>query len=171
MNTKGKGLVRASNRKGAESKKVKPAERRSGRPAEPAVCKGCGAVFARRVWRRERKVTGALLESARWTECPACKQVGNEEYVGRVVVRGAYACAHEEEIRRRIANVEAQARFKQPERRVVSAERDGAVFEVLTTSQKLAHRIAHELKKAFRGRTTYKWSDDGSLFAVWERSA
>jgi len=33
----------------------------------------------------------------------------------------------------------------------------------------LQHRIARELKKAFRGRTAYKWSDDGSLFAVWER--
>jgi hypothetical protein len=29
--------------------------------------------------------------------------------------------------------------------------------------------IVRELRKAFRGRTAYKWSDDGSLFAVWER--
>jgi hypothetical protein len=43
-------------------------------------------------------------------------------------------------------------------------------LDVLTTSQKLAHRIVRELKKLFRGRTTYRWSDDGSLFAVWERS-
>jgi hypothetical protein len=39
----------------------------------------------------------------------------------------------------------------------------------LTTSQKLAHRIVHELKKAFRGRATYAWSDDGTLFATWQR--
>jgi hypothetical protein len=37
---------------------------------------------------------------------------------------------------------------------------------VLTTSQKLAHRLAHELKKAFGGGVTYAWSDDGSLFAT-----
>jgi hypothetical protein len=86
-----------------------------------------------------------------------------------VVIRGTYASDHDEAIRQRIANVDAQAQFTQPERRVVSAERDGAVFEVLTTSQKLAHRIVHELKKAYRGRASYKWSDDGSLFAVWER--
>jgi len=41
----------------------------------------------------------------------------------------------------------------------------------LTTSQKLAHRIVRELKKAFRGRASYDWSDDGSLFAVWERDS
>lgn len=42
--------------------------------------------------------------------------------------------------------------------------------EVLTASQKVAHRIVHELKKAFRGRTSYRWSDrDGSLLATWQR--
>jgi hypothetical protein len=39
---------------------------------------------------------------------------------------------------------------------------------VLTTSQKLAHRLAHELKKALGGRVAYNWSDDGTLFATWD---
>ena len=39
-------------------------------------------------------------------------------------------------------------------------------LEVLTTSQKLAHRIVHELKKLLGGKATYAWSDDGSLFAT-----
>jgi hypothetical protein len=56
----------------------------------------------------------------------------------------------------------------QPERRLVSVDvRDGEV-EVLTTSQKLAHRLAHELKKAFGGRVAYNWSDDGTLLAHWD---
>lgn len=42
--------------------------------------------------------------------------------------------------------------------------RDGTTLEMLTTSQKFAHRIAHELKKAFGGKTSYAWSDrDGPL--------
>jgi hypothetical protein len=45
------------------------------------------------------------------------------------------------------------------------------VLEVLTTSQKLAHRIVHELRKAFRGRARYAWSADGSLLATWERES
>jgi NMD protein affecting ribosome stability and mRNA decay len=166
---KGKGLVRAGNRRGTQSKKATPVERRTGRLPEPAVCERCGAIFTRRTWRRDRKVTDALLNRAVWTECPACKQARQGEYWGRVVVRGAYAAQNEEAIRRRIQNTAAQAQLTQPERRVVSAERDGTVLEVLTTSQKLAHRIAHELKKAFHGRTAYRWSDDGSLYAIWER--
>jgi hypothetical protein len=63
----------------------------------------------------------------------------------------------------------ARLQFTHPERRLVCADRDNAALEVLTSSQKLAHRIVRELTKAFRGRTTYKWSDDGSLFVVWER--
>jgi hypothetical protein len=114
-------------------------------------------------------VTKSFLDRVTWTQCPACQQAFSDEYWGRVVIRGRYAVDQEAVIRQRIANVDAQAQLTQPERRLISTERDGAVLEVLTTSQKLAHRIVHELKKTFRGRASYKWSDDGSLFAVWER--
>ena len=115
-------------------------------------------------------MTAALLDRAVWIQCPACKQVRTGEYWGHVIVRGGFVVANETAIRQRIQNVAAQAESTQPERRLVSAERDGDVLDVLTTSQKLAHRIVHELKKAFRGRASYKWSEDGSLFAVWERN-
>jgi hypothetical protein len=167
---KSKSLIRASNRTGNQSGKTVPAERRTGRLSEPAVCEGCGAVFSRRAWRRTG-VTETVLKSAAWTRCPACKQAASGDYCGRVVIRGDYALEHEGAIRKRIANVEARAQFTQPQRRIVAAQRDGTVFEVLTTSQKLAHRIVSELKKAFRGRAIYKWSDDGSLFAVWQRDS
>ncbi len=167
---KGKGVIRGGNRSSTKSGKVAPAERAGGRPAEPTVCERCGAIFSRRVWQRGRVITGALLERAVWRQCPACKQVRGGEYCGRVIVRGAYAAANDETIRRRIQNVAARAQFTQPQRRLVSADREGNVLDVLTTSQKLAHRIVRELKKAFRGRASYKWSDDGSLFAVWERN-
>jgi hypothetical protein len=166
---KGKALIRAANRSATMSKKRAPAERSSGRLAEPIVCEGCGAMFSRRIWRRHHKVSTALLGRAAWRQCPACKQIRGAEYWGRVIVRGAFAIANEPAIRQRIRNVVARAQFYQPERRLVSADREDAALEVLTTSQKLAHRIVRELRKAFRGRTTYKWSDDGSLFAVWER--
>jgi hypothetical protein len=135
----------------------------------PAVCNRCGAVLLNRTW-RPRRMSEALLEKASWRTCPACRQVAEGEYFGRVIVRGAFARANEREIRRRIANVEERARFTQPERRIVAAEREGGVLEVLTTSQRLAHRIVRELKKVFRGRASYHWDeDDGSLYAVWER--
>lgn len=166
---KGKEAIRATSRRGVESGKLTPAERRSGRTAEPTICDHCGAIFVRRSWRRDHHLTAAQLEHAVWSECPACRQVRNEEYCGRILVRGSFALANDAKIRRRIKNVAAVGGTTQPERRIVSLERHGNELEVLTTSQKLAHRIVRELQKGFQGRATYAWSDDGSLYAVWKR--
>jgi hypothetical protein len=53
---------------------------------------------------------------------------------------------------------------------VLAVVRHDGSLEILTTSQKLAHRLARELQKAFRGAVSYAWSDrDGELLAVWRR--
>jgi NMD protein affecting ribosome stability and mRNA decay len=166
---RGKGLIRSLDRKAVRSKKTHAAEAARGRLREPSVCRRCGAVFARRVWQPARKATGALLARAHWTTCPACEQADAATGFGRVIVRGPYAERHENALRRRIANVARRASSNQPERRISAVERRDGVLEVVTTSQKLAHRIVHELTKAFRGRARYAWSDDGTLLATWER--
>lgn len=168
--TKGKGRIRSLSRKGSQSGKGLPVTKKAGGTPPPSVCERCGAVFSRRTWRRDHRVTDTLLAKAKWTVCPSCTQVAGGEYFGRVVIRGAYASANEAAIRQRIENVAARAGFTQPQRRLVAVSRESDGLEVLTTSQKLAHRIANELKKAFGGKASYTWSDrDGSLFAIWER--
>jgi len=165
----GKGLIRSLNRASTQSNKARPAEGGRGRLPEPSGCERCGAIFSRRVWRQGRRVTAALLEKVHWTTCPACEQTSRATGLGRVVLRGAYVATHEGAVRRRIANVAARAAYTQSQRRVSSIEWRDDALEVLTTSQKLAHRIVRELEKAFGGRVTYAWSDDGSLFATWRR--
>ena len=50
----------------------------------------------------------------------------------------------------------------------MSVTRNDGGLEVVTSSQKLAHRVAREIQKAFGGRATYDWdAADGSLSAVW----
>jgi hypothetical protein len=88
------------------------------------------------------------------------------------MLRGEFAVNNALAIRERIDNVVDRAQHTQPQRRLVSFEQDDAGIEVLTTSQKLAHRIVRELKKAFGGRVAYHWSEkDGTLQASWERVA
>jgi hypothetical protein len=167
---KGKGLIRSLSRRGTRADKAPVVAQKGPRVREPAACEKCGAVFVRQAWRTGRKVTSELLSRATWTVCPACRQTASGEGYGHIRVSGDFAAANETAIRRRISNVDARARFTQPERRVVAVARDGVVLDVLTTSQKLAHRIVRELKKAFRGRASYHWSDrDGSLLATWHR--
>jgi len=167
---KDKGLIRSMNREFARTgQAARPVEASSGHLPEPSACDRCGAVFSRRLWRRDRRVTAPLPARIHWTICPGCRQASQEMGFGRVRIRGPYAAANEDLIRRRVANVAARAAFTQPERRIASIERQGDVLEILTTSQKLAHRIVHELTKLFRGRATYAWSDDGTLLATWQR--
>jgi NMD protein affecting ribosome stability and mRNA decay len=164
---KSKSLIRALSRAATATGKTRPAEA-GRRPHEPSACERCGAVFRRRVWRRGEATSHALLARARWVTCPACAQVGDARYMGRVRIVGETVRMHEDLIRRRIENVAARAAATQPERRVVSVAWNDDALEVLTTSQKLAHRLVHELKKVLGGKATYGWSDDGSLFATWK---
>jgi hypothetical protein len=166
----GKGLIRSLNRRGTKSQKSPPVARKARAYRDPSICDACGAVFTARTWRQARQLPRETLARAAYVKCPACEQSANLEYFGRVLIKGPFTAKNLDAIRARIANVERRARFTQPERRAISQEWDGATLELLTTSQKLAHRVARELEKAFGGRAKYTWSDDdGSLLTTWTR--
>lgn len=149
--------------------------RHTGRATRPPVaagattmCERCGAVYERKTWRAGERTRKANLVGIGWTLCPACAGMEEGEYFGRLRVLAPLDPELESAVRRRIWNVESRARHTQPERRVVRIERLPAGLEILTTSNKLAHRVARELEKAFGGRARYRWSgDEGSLDATW----
>lgn len=167
-----RGLIRSLNRSFVRDDKSPQVVRKTAQPKEPTVCARCGAVFLHKTWRHNHKLTDELLERRLWGFCPACDEVSQQEGQGRLIIRGTGLAANRALIRSRIENVAQRAMATQPERRIVSIDtidsKDEKALEVLTTSQKLTHRIAHELKKVFGGRTSYNWSDDGTLFATWE---
>jgi NMD protein affecting ribosome stability and mRNA decay len=137
------------------------------------LCQVCGALLQRRRWQRPGavKATSDLLARAAWQTCPACEQQRKEEYLGRIVVRGTLLASAGSAIKRRIQNVAKRAEFSNVQHRIVSIEERNGAVEILTTSQKLAHRIASELTKAFGGRAMYTWLDDGCLEARWRMPA
>jgi NMD protein affecting ribosome stability and mRNA decay len=171
LTKKSRGLIRSLNRGFVRDDMSPQVVRKTAQPSEPTVCARCGAVYLRKTWRHDHKLTEEMLEQRHWGFCPACEQVSHLEAQGRLIIRGAAAAANRDLIRSRIENASRYGMETQPERRIVSIdtiESDGEALEVLTTSQKLTHRIAHELKKLFGGRTSYNWSDDGTLYATWE---
>ena len=150
----------------ARSNKQPPVAVRSASIREPAMCERCGALYQHRVWRARGPLP--FPKGMTWTVCPACEQRESHEYFGRVVLSGPFVAAHRDEIERRIRNVEKRAAFTQPERRLVDLNRERDGLEVLTTSQKLAHRIGRELEKAFGGAAHFHWSEsDGALEVRW----
>lgn len=159
--------VPGPERRGTRKDKTPPSTK-TRRLKDPTVCDRCGAIYTRKTWRFDHPVTRELLAAASWDICPACEQTKNGIGYGRIVLRQLPPTAGEVVVRRRIDNVASRAAHTQPERRVISVDRNGDGLEVLTTSQELAHRIGREIEKAFGGRCRYSWSDDdGSLFAVW----
>jgi DNA-directed RNA polymerase subunit RPC12/RpoP len=163
-----RGLIRSLNRRGSAAKKTAPITK-ARKIKDPSICDRCGAIYTAKSWRAARRLAPELLAKAAYIRCPACEQVDKKEYFGRVLISGAFAANNLEKIRTRIGNVARRAQSNQPERRVVSVDWDGSMLEVLTTSQKLAHRIAHELEKEFGGHATYQWSpDDGMLLTIWK---
>lgn len=139
---------------------------------QPTMCERCGAVYEKKTWRAGERTRRTSLVGVGWTLCPACAQVPDQEYFGRLRVTVPLDPERELEVRRRIWNVERRARYTQPERRTVLIERTRSGLEILTTSQKLAHRMARELEKAYGGRAHYTWTDrEGVLDATWEPPA
>jgi NMD protein affecting ribosome stability and mRNA decay len=133
------------------------------------MCERCGAVYRNKTWRAGVRTRSTSLVGVGWTLCPACAQVRDAEYFGRIRVTRPLGPERELEVRRRIRSVEERARHTQPERRTVRIDPGASGLEILTTSQKLAHRIARELEKAFGGRAHYTWTDrEGVLDATWD---
>ncbi len=168
---KSRGLIRSLNRSAVRDDKSPAVVRKAKTPKDPSICERCGAIYERKTWRGDRKVTEQLSKTAEWTVCPACEQVSRQEGQGRLVLLGSGIAANKDLIRRRLDNVSKRAAGTQPERRITSVDELGATgdegLEVLTTSQKLAHRMVHELRKLFGGNATYSWQDDGTLYAEW----
>jgi cold shock CspA family protein len=165
---KGKGRVRSLVRRGSKSDRGPAVARRTAGLRGPTMCERCGAVYRAKRWQRP---AAGLLQwpvGLAWTVCPACKQVQEGEYFGRVLIQGGAAVRDEAAVRHRVERIAERAQWTQPQRRVISMERRGDDLEVLTTSQKLAHRIVRSLLSDFGGTAVYGWSDaDGELRATW----
>jgi len=170
-----RGIVRSLVRKGPRIDRGPGVVRTGPGHPDPARCSRCSAVYHNKTWHLDERrvpfdIQGAL--SMADATCPACLQARDRDYYGRVFLcAGRFLSSHEREIRARIERVAVRAASTQPERPIVEIARHAGGIEVRTTSQKLAHRIAHELVKTFHGRATYDWSDrNAELLATWSRN-
>src|SRR5208337_782682 len=159
------GLVRSLDRRGTRSDKSPPVAQKQ-KFSDPSICDRCGAVYTGKSWRSGRRLARGVMDKASWVKCPGCAQADAGEYHGQVLIELGDSGSLEA-VSARVANVEKRAQFTQPERQIVATNWNGKTLEVLTTSQKLAHRIAREVEKAFGGNAHFSWSDgDGSLLAT-----
>ncbi len=163
-----KEMARALVHRGTRSQHTSLVAKLTRKLTGETMCERCGNVYRDKRWHEASPGERLWPVGFAWTVCPACRQVESQQYFGRVLLRGDGALRKFDEIRTRIANVAARARFTQPQRRIVSIERNADEIAVLTTSQKLAHRIVASLVQAFGGKASLSWApEDGELRAVW----
>ncbi len=140
-------------------------------PLEGGVCPDCHAINRKKRWYvDETEYLSLVRTGAEQRRCPACRKIADEFPSGVVTLRGGFLCAHRDEILTIARNEERRARATNPLERIMEIrDRNGGV-EILTTDEKLAQRIGREVRKAYQGIVSYKWSEDASLVRVnWAR--
>jgi NMD protein affecting ribosome stability and mRNA decay len=140
---------------------------------EVGVCPDCHAISRKKRWYLDEAEylslarTGAVLR-----RCPACRKIADGFPSGVVTLRGKFLQTHRDEILTIVRNEERRARGTNPLERIMAIrEMDGSV-EILTTDEKLAQRVGREIRKAYQGTVSYKWSEDANFVRVnWSREA
>jgi hypothetical protein len=87
-----------------------------------------------------------------------------------VTLHGKFLQTHRDEILSIVRNEERRARETNPLERIMGIRDENESVEILTTDEKLAQRIGREIRKAYHGTVSYRWSEDANLLRVnWSR--
>jgi hypothetical protein len=120
---------------------------------EPTICPTCEAVYHKKHWRFDK----ALLTEAKknpkvhFQKCPADRKIEDHYAMGKVLLSGAFINEHLEELVNIVKSEERMAKENNPLDRLMLVEKRNGGLYVETTSDALATRIGHHLKKSYKG--------------------
>ena len=144
---------------------------------EPRVCITCGALYRKRRWisaelaAKEQAPSPWVRERFDIVRCPACRRVANTVPSGIVHLDGAFLGQHRPEIVRLVQREATRAAEDNPLGRIIGWDLDPHHrLIVKTTTEHLAQRLGHALKKAFKGKVRYDFSHENKMAHVyWSR--
>lgn len=142
-------------------------------PHEVGVCPDCHAISRKKRWYLDEMEYASLARSgAVLRRCPACRKIADGFPSGVVILHGGFLRTHRDEILTIVRNEERRARGTNPLERIMTIREGDERVEILTTDEKLAQRIGREIRKAYQGTVSFKWSEDANLVRVnWSRVA
>lgn len=130
-------------------------------------CEQCGAFELEGRWVWENPAEHNTADS---TTCPACRRINNQAPAGTILMTGSFVMEHREEITNLIRNTESAEKQTHALERLIDIQEQDDGLMVLTTGEHLANRIGHALKAAYKGETSYTYSDRRTHLAVdWHR--
>jgi NMD protein affecting ribosome stability and mRNA decay len=140
-------------------------------PVDAGVCPECHAISRKKRWYLDEAEyvllarTGVVLR-----RCPACRKIADGFPSGVLTLRGRFLVTHHDDLLAIVRNEERRARETNPLERIMGIREENGIVEILTTDEKLAQRIGREIRKAYQGTVSYKWSQDANLVRVnWSR--
>jgi len=135
------------------------------KPAGPAFCPRCSAIFHSGRWQWGDKRAGAHEHL-----CPACRRIQEHYPAGYVTLSGPFLAQHTAEISGLISNEEARAKADHPLERIIEVKNEGDTMVVTTTGTHLPRRIGEALQHAWKGELEIKHSPDEYMVRVyWKR--
>ena len=140
-------------------------------PLEVGVFPECHAINRKKRWYLDEAEYASLARTGvALRRCPACRKIADGFPSGVVTLRGEFLRTHHDEILTIVRNEEHRARETNPLERIMEIRDGDESVEILTTDEKLAQRIGREVRKAYQGTVSYKWSEDANLVRVnWAR--
>jgi len=136
-----------------------------GKIPEPASCPQCGAVYldGRWTWSQSPAAAEKVL-------CQACRRTNDRFPAGIVTLMGEFAIAHKEEILNLVRNLEQAEKSDHPANRIIDIEEAPDRIVINTTDIHLPRRIGEACKRAFKGKLTLSYDEDGYFVRVdWQR--
>jgi hypothetical protein len=141
--------------------RIHDAYRPGRKPAGPACCPDCGAIFRRGRWRWE-----AVPAAAKAALCPACRRTRERLPGASVVLSGDFLAAHRDEILGRVRNCEQAENRTHPLQRIMAIAPSGKGLRITTTDAHLARRIGEALHHAYKGELDYHYNKEDNLLRV-----
>jgi NMD protein affecting ribosome stability and mRNA decay len=140
--------------------------------SEVAACVKCHAVYKNKRWYLSENIYRSMAgqSDVAGIICPACRKIKDGFPGGIIKISGDFIQEHSDEIMNLVRNEETRAKGFNPLERIMKINRTKDGYEITTTNEKLAQRIAKRLERAYQGCVNYKWSDGTKLLrAEWVR--
>lgn len=136
-----------------------------GKYREPTQCSGCGAV-----WHLGRWQWGSAPAGAASAVCPACRRIREKLPAGTVVLEGAFAAAHRDELVRLARNEAEHEGREHPLHRLMQVAETAERVVIETTDIHLPQRIGEALRSAYDGDLDVRYGDNEySARVLWRR--
>lgn len=120
---------------------------------EPTICPVCNAVYHKKHWRFNEQLLAESKNNpnVQYAKCPADRKIEDKYAMGKVFLSGGFINEHMDELISIIKHEEREAKENNPLDRIMLLEKKNGGIYVETTSDALATRIGHHLKKSYKG--------------------